>query len=64
MKLRKKLIEEKYSDIFVTNTDENIKASKQELLEMIVEYLPNRFPDKFELRDGGIYNKMSKALKC
>ena len=63
MKLKNKLIEEKYNDIFVTNDNENIKASKQELLEMLVDYLPKRFPDKFELQDGGIHNKMGKNAK-
>jgi len=58
MKLRHKLIKENYKEVFVTNEDEGIKAAKQELLEMIIDYLPKQFSDKFESRDGGVYNKI------
>ena len=60
MKLKSKLFKENHREVFVTNEDENIKAAKQELLEMIVEHLPMHFPDKFESKEGGIHNKISK----
>ena len=62
MKLREEILKSKFDDVFVTNTDENIRLAKQELLEMIMEHLPNTFPDKFEAREGGIYNKMCKSI--
>lgn len=58
MKLRRKLIQENYKEVFVTNDDDSIKDAKQELLEMIIDHLPKRFPDKFESKDKGIYNKI------
>ena len=60
MKLRHKLIKENYKEVFVTNEDDNIKVAKQELLEMIVDHLPKQFPDKFESREGGVYNKIGR----
>ena len=64
MKLRHKLIKENYKQVFVTNEDESIKAAKQELLEMIVDHLPKQFPDKFESKEGGIYNKIGIVLNA
>ena len=63
MKLRHKLIKENYKEVFVTNEDDNIRAAKQELLEMIVDHLPKQFPDKFESREGGVYNKIGRKYK-
>ena len=60
MKLQEELIKTNYNDVFVTNTDDSTKAAKQELLEMIIRHLPTRFPDKFEIRQGGIYNKIGQ----
>lgn len=55
----KERLKEIYRDeVFVTNADESTKLAKRELLETLVKYLPERFPDKFEAREGGIYNKM------
>ena len=59
MKLKSKLFKENHREVFVTNEDVNIKAAKQELLDMIVEHLPKHFPDKFESKEGGIHNKIS-----
>jgi hypothetical protein len=42
----------------VTNKEPSTTLAKQELLELLIKYLPERFPDKFEAREGGIYNKM------
>ena len=65
MKLRHKLIKENYKQVFVTNEHESIKAAKQELLEMIVDHLPKQFPDKFESKEGGIYNKIGNlCFEC
>ena len=65
MKLRHKLLKENYNQVFVTNEDDSIKAAKQELLEMIVDHLPKHFPDKFESKEGGIYNKMGNiCFEC
>ena len=58
MKLRQELLETTKDTIFVTNQDESTAKAKQELLEKIIDYLPQHFPDKFEKRDGGIYNKV------
>ena len=58
MKLREELLESTKDTVFVTNHEESTKLAKQELLEKITDYLPSRFPDKFEKRDGGIYNKI------
>jgi len=44
--------------VFATNDDACTEAAKNELLSMLIDYLPKRFPDKFERREGGIYNKM------
>ncbi|XP_031553177.1 uncharacterized protein LOC116290318 [Actinia tenebrosa] len=44
--------------VFVTNNNESTKLAKSELLQMICKYLPERYPDKFEAREGGVYNKM------
>ena len=63
MKLRHKLIKENYKEVFVTNEDDNIKDAKQELLEMIVDHLPKQFPDKFESREGGVYNKIGRKYQ-
>ena len=65
MKLRHKLLKENYNQVFVTNEDDSIKAAKQELLEMVVDHLPKHFPDKFESKEGGIYNKMGNiCFEC
>ena len=58
MKLKRKLIEENYNEVFVSNSDQHTKEAKQELFEKLVDYLPKRFPDKYVAQDGGIYNKM------
>lgn len=42
----------------MTNYDASTVIAKQELLDLLIKYLPERFPDKFEAREGGIYNKM------
>ena len=48
------------SNIISSNLNIQI-FEKQELLEMIVDYLPKQFPDKFESREGGVYNKIGNA---
>ena len=58
MKLRESLLQSKWDEVFVTNHDESTRLAKQELLDKIIDYLPGRFPDKFEARENGIYNKM------
>ena len=58
MKLREELLKSNFNDVLVTNRDDGINAAKLELLQMIVDHLPQRFPDKFEAQEGGIYNKI------
>lgn len=55
---KERLLETKKDAVFVSNTDESTVLSKQEFLELLCEYLPKRFPDKFESRENGVYNKM------
>jgi len=44
--------------IHVTQTDESAVACKWELFDILVEYLPQRFPYIFEKREKCIYNKV------
>ena len=62
MKLRQQLLDSTRETVFVSNDDESVAEAKQELLEKIIEYLPTRFPDKFERRQGGIFNKILKEF--
>lgn len=62
MKLRRKLLETHYEKVFCTNVDEGCKLAKQELFEMLVDHLPKRFPNYYEARKGGIYNKILKEF--
>ncbi|XP_031574808.1 uncharacterized protein LOC116308503 [Actinia tenebrosa] len=55
---KERLLETLRDNVFVTNNDESTKLAKSELLQMLCKYLPERFPDKFEAREGGVYNKM------
>ena len=58
MKLRAELLATTKDTVFVSNTDKSTVLAKKELLEKIIDYLPVHFPDKFEKREGGIYNKI------
>ena len=58
MKLREELLATTRETVFVSNADKSTVTAKQELLEKIVDYLPVHFPDKFEKREAGIYNKI------
>lgn len=57
-KEKERLLETLRDKVFVTNEDDSTVLAKRELLETLVKYLPERFPDKFEAREGGVYNKM------
>ncbi|XP_032219622.1 uncharacterized protein LOC5518954 isoform X1 [Nematostella vectensis] len=61
-KEKQRLLQLHRDKVFVTNHDDSTKLAKRELLEMLAEYLPKRFPDKFESRENGIYNKMLKEF--
>lgn len=56
MVLREELLATTKDTVFVTNEEVSTIHAKQELLEKIIDFLPKNFPDKFEKRDGGIYN--------
>ena len=58
MSLRRELLETSRDTVFVSNDDRAVTEAKQELLEKIIEFLPRRFPDKFERREGGVFNKV------
>ena len=62
MKLRKELLKTHYDKVFCTNEDDGCKLAKQELLEMLIDYLPKRFPNYYEAREGGIYNKILREF--
>ena len=62
MKLRRELLQSHYNEVFVTNDDQSTVLAKQELLEVLIDFLPKRFPDKFEARPGRIYNKVLKEF--
>ncbi|XP_028392227.1 uncharacterized protein LOC114516841 [Dendronephthya gigantea] len=55
---KQRLLQTKKDKVFVTNKDPSTISAKQELLELLCDYLPKRFPDKFEAREQGVYNKM------
>ena len=55
---KEKLLETSRDLVFVTNDDPSTVLAKQELLELLCDYLPKRFPDKFEARENGVYNKI------
>ncbi|XP_057301858.1 uncharacterized protein LOC130636220 [Hydractinia symbiolongicarpus] len=58
MCLKQKVIKEHKEQVFVSNDDEHAQECKWELFELLVEYLPRRFPDIFELKEGCIFNKV------
>ena len=60
MKLRRELLLSTKDTVFVSNTDDSTELAKWELFDLVVDYLPKRFPEKFELREGCIYNKVLK----
>lgn len=61
MKLRNELIKTEKEQVFVSNGNEETDECKWELFELLVEYLPKRFPDIFELQGNFIYNKVLKT---
>ena len=46
---------------FVSNEDASTDFAKNEFFQLLIDHLPQRFPDKFERRDGGIYNQASAS---
>ena len=60
MALKKEYWEKYKDDIFVSNPDQKTSDCKWELFEMIVEHLPQRFPNIFEKREDCLYNKVLK----
>ena len=44
---------------FVSNDAPSTTAAKQELLELLGQHLPRRFPNLFEERSGSICNKVT-----
>ena len=58
MRLKKELIKKYRKNVFVSNYDDSAVACKWELFDKLVKYLPERFPDIFELRPGYIFNKV------
>ena len=58
LRLRGKLLETRKDDIFVTNVDQSTCNAKYELLMKVIDHLCKHFPDKFEHRENGIYNKI------
>ncbi|CAB3983780.1 DUF3445 domain-containing [Paramuricea clavata] len=55
---KERLLETKKDLVFVTNDDPSTVLAKHEFLELLCDYLPKRYPDKFEAREKGVYNKM------
>lgn len=58
MKERRRLWKLYPEQIYVSQTDDSAVACKWELFDMLVEYLPERFPYIFERREKCIYNKV------
>jgi len=59
MELRQKLLATKRDKVYISSDNKKTTECEQELLEMLCDYLPNRFPDIFERRPGGIYNRVT-----
>eukprot|EP00111_Clytia_hemisphaerica_P000604 TCONS_00001747-protein len=58
MKERQRLWKLYPEQIYMSQTDDSAVACKWELFEMLVDYLPERFPYIFEKREYSIYNKV------
>jgi hypothetical protein len=57
MALRKKILAEKLSETFVTITKPSTELAKLETLQLLIDYLPKRYPKLFQSTpDGGIIN--------
>lgn len=57
MALRKKLLKEKLDDVYVSLSRPSTDLAKQETLQLLIDFLPKRFPNLFQsTRDGGIIN--------
>lgn len=61
MKVKHDILKTNFKDVFVTNNDDITNLAKEELFEMIVDYLPERFPTIFSRCENFIENK---ALGC
>ena len=52
MALREAILRERYSDVIVRLPGEEVKAAEAELLELLAELLPRKFPSMY-VRQGG-----------
>jgi hypothetical protein len=60
MAMRFKLIEEKLPEVFVSTELPSTKLAKEEVLELLIDYLPKRYPTFFQsTKDGGIKNLLT-----
>ena len=56
--LKKTILENDRDKIFVSNSTSSTEECKWEFFQLLVDYLPKRFPDVFEERPGCIFNKV------
>jgi len=54
--LKKKLIVEKWDEVFVSNDHPSTNLAKREVLDQLVDFLPNRFPTIYKQFDDKIAN--------
>jgi len=57
MRLKKDLFKNKLDQVFISRDSPATTSAKQEFLDMLVKYLPGRFPDIFKKTDGEMYIK-------
>jgi len=60
MALRQELLRTKLDLAFVSANHTSTKLAKQETLDLLLEYLPKRFPAIFQKTNEGIYNNVLK----
>ena len=61
MKVKTGLLETHINHIFKSKADKTTTLAKWEFFELLVDYLPKRFPNIFEPQIGFIYNKLLKT---
>ncbi|XP_065653890.1 uncharacterized protein LOC136080756 [Hydra vulgaris] len=58
--LKKTLLKTERDKILVTSSNNSTEMCKWEFFQLIINFLPKRFPDLFEERPGCIFNKVFK----
>jgi len=59
MDLKKEILKNNFDQVFVSSDNPTTRHAKQETLDLLVDFLPKRFPKIFKLTKQGIHNNVT-----